>query len=147
MLSVNARVRRKDDEIVAKIMDGEAVIINLANGLYYSTDLLGGTIWSMIEADEPLSHIIATIVARYDVAHAQAQADTLRLVDELLAQDLVSVVESVGVAAALPLAPPVVAPPEKLPYAAPQLSAYSDLEELLALDPPTPGFADIPWKE
>ena len=36
---------------------------------------------------------------------------------------------------------------DKLPYKSPQLHIYTDMEDLLALDPPTPGFADIPWKE
>jgi len=147
MLSLDTRLRRKDEEIVAKIMDGEAVIINLANGLYYSTDRLGGTIWSMIEAEAPLSQMVATISARYDVSPGQAQADLVRFVDALLAHDLIAVADTNDTATAGPAAAPVIAAEEKLPYAPPHVSAYTDLEELLALDPPTPGFADIAWKE
>lgn len=144
MLSLHSRLGRKDDEIVAKVMDGEAVIINLSNGMYYSLEQVGGAIWEMIEEGYRLDEIVAAIVARFEVSPAQAQDDALRLAAELIHHELIVIAE-----------PEREEPPRrqdargpgKLPYAAPQLGAYSDMEELLALDPPTPGFADLPWKE
>ena len=145
MVALDTRLRRKDDDIVAKVMDGEAVIINLSSGVYYSIDHVGATMWEMIESSSSLEEVVTAILARYDVPQALARDDVLRLAGELLQHELVVI------AAPEPAEPPPTAPvaagPQKLPYESPQLNAYTDMEDLLALDPPTPGFADIPWKE
>jgi len=142
MLELHDRLRRKDEEVIAKVMDGEAVIINLANGLYYSIDRAGGPMWEMIEAGRRLDEIVASITARYDVAAARAETDVLRLANDLLREGLVAL-DGHGEPP-----PPAVDPvvESRLPYESPQLTAYRDMEDLLALDPPTPGLQDIPWK-
>ena len=145
MLSLRTRLRRKDDDIVAKVMDGEAVIINLSTGIYYSIDHVGAAMWELVEHGSSLDEIAAAIVARYDVSPAQAQADVARLGDELLHHDLVAVAADERPESASSV--PIAAAASKLPYTAPQLQVYTDMEDLLALDPPTPGFADIPWKQ
>lgn len=145
MLSLHTRLRRKDDDIVAKVMDGEAVIINLSTGIYYSIDQVGAAMWELIEQGSSLDEVASAIVARYDVQPAQAHDDVARLGGELLHHELVVV------AADEPQEPsrsaPVSAGAGKLPYMSPRLQIYTDMEDLLALDPPTPGFADIPWKQ
>jgi len=142
MLTPENRLRRKDEEVVAKVIDGEAVIINLANGMYYSLDNVGALVWSLVEDGCRLDQIAAVIVSRYEVAAAQAQQDVQDLAAHLLREDLVAIDEAIQSA---PPAVPANASP-KVPYESPKLRAYSDLEDLLALDPPTPGLADIPWK-
>ena len=142
MLALQDRLRRKDEEVIAKIMDGEAVIINLSNGLYYSIDRAGGSMWEMIEAGHRLDEVAATIAARYDVSAARAETDVLGLANDLLREGLVALDGHEG-------PPPAAVEPveqHKLPYESPQLTAYRDMEDLLALDPPTPGLQDIPWK-
>jgi hypothetical protein len=145
MLALHTRLRRKDDDIVAKVMDGEAVIINLSNGIYYSSDQVGAAMWELIEQQYSLDEVAEAIAARYDVPRALAQDDAVRLAGELLQHELVVV------AAEEPQEPSrsalASAGADRLPYRSPQLQVYTDMEDLLALDPPTPGFADIPWKE
>jgi hypothetical protein len=36
--------------------------------------------------------------------------------------------------------------PELRPYEPPVLERYADMEDLLALDPPMPGIANLPWQ-
>jgi hypothetical protein len=145
MLALHTRLRRKDDDIVAKVMDGEAVIINLSNGIYYSSDHVGAAMRELIEKRYSLDEIAAAIMARYDVPRALAQDDAIRLGGELLQHELVVVAADEPQEPARPVPAPAGA--DKLPYQSPQLHTYTDMEDLLALDPPTPGFADIPWKE
>lgn len=142
MLALETRLCRRDEDVVAKVMDGEAVIINLSNGTYYSADGVGGFVWGLIDGGVRLDEVAAEVQARYDVDATRARADVLKFVADLLAEDLVTVGEDRGVpreerpAAAA-----------RLPYAPPCLNVYRDMEELLALDPPTPGLADLRWKE
>src|ERR1700688_1331227 len=104
MVALHTRLRRKDDDIVAKVMDGEAVIINLSSGVYYSIDHVGAAMWEMVEGSSSLEEGLAAIVARYDVPQALAQDDVLRLAGELLHHELVVV------AAPEPAEPPPIEP-------------------------------------
>jgi hypothetical protein len=142
MVSLESRLRCKGEDVVAKVMDGEAVIINLATGTYYSMADVGAAIWSMIESGRRLDEIVAALAQRYDMELSTIQADVLRLADELLREQLVVITEEAeGDAAIEPH------DTQKLPYSPPQLCLYRDMEDLLALDPPTPALADLPWKE
>lgn len=138
------RLRRREDDVVAKIMDGEAVIINLATGVYYSMDGIGTTVWSRIEDGLSLRAIVAEVASRYDVTTERAGEDVLRLANELIAEDLVAIGDPDESAGEVAAPPPGSA---RLPYVPPRLTPYRDMEDLLALDPPTPGLADLRWKE
>jgi Coenzyme PQQ synthesis protein D (PqqD) len=84
MLTLQSRLRPNEQEVAAKVMDGEAIIINLANGIYYSMDKVGALIWEALAAAHSLEEVILAIIARYDVSREQAQADVERLAAELL---------------------------------------------------------------
>ncbi len=45
MLTLNDRLRPREEEVASKVIDGEAIIINLANGVYYSMDKVGALVW------------------------------------------------------------------------------------------------------
>ena len=130
------------EEIAAKLIDDEAIIINLANGVYYSMDNAAGLVWQMLERGHSLKEVITSVIARYDIPAEQARADVTRLVEELVQENVVVVSSRV-------------APPEakngagqepRLPYERPKLNIYRDMGDLLALDPPTPEL-DTPWEE
>jgi hypothetical protein len=131
------------EEVAAKVIDSEAIIINLANGIYYSMDKAGGVIWEMLEAGHSLEEVIAAATTRYDVSREQAQTDVERLATELLQENLLRVLDG----GAPPQKPLVEEGQPKLPYETPTLNIYRDMGDLLALDPPTPGFQEIAWKE
>lgn len=136
-------VRPNDEEAVAKLIDGEAILINLVSSIYYSMEGTGAVIWSMIEAGQPLAAIAVELAAAYDVTEQQAREDVDRLVAELLEQRLVLPADGGTLAAPSAAAPPA----EKRPYASPKLNTYTDMGNLLALDPPVPGFELISWEK
>jgi coenzyme PQQ synthesis protein D (PqqD) len=141
MLTLRHCLAPNADEVAGEVIDGEAIIINLATGVYYSMDRVGGLIWGLIEARHSLLDIVTTIVARYDVSRERAEADVQRVASELLEQKLVVVSDAEpsprrDQEGALP----------NLSYETPGLTAYRDMGDLLALDPPAPGLRNIPWK-
>lgn len=140
MVNLRSRLQPNREEIAAKVMDGEAVIINLLTGVYYSMDKAGGFIWDMIDGGSSMEEVIEAVVARYDVTRESAQADVERLTAELLQEKLV--VESDHEPA--PRQNREAAPQERLPYEPPKLNIYRDMGDLLALDPPTPGLEKFP---
>ena len=137
-LSSSTRLSPNAAEVAAKIMDGEAILINLSDGMYYSMDLAGGLVWQMIETHASVSEIVQSVSAHYTVEPDQAAADILQLAGELLAARLVLVCSDLS-SGERP-APPVLLV-ERSAYQAPHLNAYRDMAELLALDPPHPGLA------
>jgi hypothetical protein len=140
---LSRRLQPRGEEVAAKVIDGEAIIINLANGIYYSMDKVGGLIWDMVQTGHSLEEIIQGVTERYDVAREKVESDVVELVEEMLRENLVAVAEDGGAPAEAGPVPPG----GKLPYEAPKLNIYRDMGDLLALDPPTPGLGDTPWKD
>jgi len=134
---------RVPEGIAARVIDGEAIIINLTTGIYYSMDRVGGSIWAMLEDGHSLGQIAEAVIDRYEVSSEQAQDDLERVTAELVRENLIAVSDD----QAAPQGDREVKQHQRLPYETPRLNAYRDLGELLALDPPRPGFADIVWKD
>ena len=63
MFTLQNRLRPNEAEVAAKVLDGEAIIINLSNGIYYSMDKVGGLIWEMIERGRSLQEIVESIAS------------------------------------------------------------------------------------
>jgi len=141
MLTPEMRLRLRSADIASKVMDGEAIIINLANGIYYSLDKAGGLVWERIAATATIGETVAAVTARYDVSPVRAQADIERLLGELIEEELVEAFD--GEPSQRNAVP--VACAERLAYERPTLAVYRDMGDLLALDPPSPGL-DSPWQ-
>jgi len=153
------------DRAAGDVIDGEAIIINLTTGAYYSLQGIGGEIWSMIAARRSTASMLDEIVAGYDVAEDDARNDLHAVLDELLAEELIVASRgdvpghpdrSEGSPSSVVAGDPSPSPRlrmttgsttgrAKQPYRKPQLEVFRDMEELLALDPPAPGMSRIGW--
>ncbi|MHA1537102.1 MAG: PqqD family protein [Alphaproteobacteria bacterium] len=125
------------DEVAAKDVDGEAVLINLTNGMYYSMDLVGGFIWSLIEGGHDLPAIAQAVAERYGIAGDVAREDVETLAQQLLDEKLALPGE--GEASADPIK--AGSAPDK--YVAPELNKFDDMVDLFALDPPLPELSKL----
>jgi len=142
MLNLNQCAVPNKNEITSKVMDGEAIMINLATGIYYSMDKVGGTIWEGIEQEQQLGQILQTVLTGYEVSKDQASKDLESLVSQLLDENLIALQEKEE-PLSFEKAEQARAP---LPYESPILNSYRDMGDLLALDPPMPGMAETPWQ-
>ena len=141
MLKPENHLQINTEEVAARVIDGEAIMINLSNGTYYSMNDAGGFIWEMIEHKLSLGKMAESVAAHYDVSADQARADVERLVTELVDEHLVILEENPD-----PEGEGWEREPEQiLAYESPQLVIYRDMADLLALDPPTPGLEFTPW--
>jgi hypothetical protein len=128
-------------DVAAKIIDGEAIILNIANGLYFSMGDLGAFVWERIEAGCSCGEIRDAVVARYDVDAARAGDDVAALLHTLLEEGLVVRTEAHGTPATQSPAA------DRLPSVRPELHRYDDMVDLLALDPPMPGLGSTTWRD
>ena len=145
MLSTQARLLPVGDEVAAKVIDGEAIIINLVNGSYYSMVDAGAEVWSLIERGCSLDEIVESVAASYEVDEETARADVASLSSDLLEEGLVSLASETEAGSVHK--PAATHSGERSPYEAPKLVKYTDMADLLALDPPMPGLAENPWAE
>ena len=143
MLNLQNSFRTREQEVASKVIDGEAIIINLANGVYYSIDKVGALVWDLLQAGHTLEQVIGAVTARYDVTREQAESDVRELVGELVQENLVSPSENGNSASPETSSGGT----DRLPYDSPKLNIYRDMRDLLALDPPVPGLGDTPWKD
>ena len=127
------------EDIAAKVIDGELIIIRLSDGTYYSMDNVGTCVWELIEAGHPIPALLQTVAAWYATPVERVEGDVSALLRELLAERLIVAVPGGDVAK---LETPE-APRGSPAYAAPRMNIYRDMGNLLALDPPTPGIDDL----
>ena len=132
-----------DAQVAGKVLDGEAIIINLSNGVYYSLAKVGGVIWEEIMRGASVEEIVSAITADYTVSPEQAWRDFEILAAELWREDLILAANQERA----PRATQAHLAAEKKNYEPPTLNIYRDMNDLLALDPPMPGLQDVPWKD
>jgi len=120
--------------VINEIIDGEAVIVNLETGIYYSIDKIGALIWSFIENEMPVGQIIETIAARCNGSHEAIGNGVNHLVAQLREEELIVYAGSRDPGdGGYP--PPAVGPPaHRFPFEKPVLHKYNDMEGLLLLD-------------
>jgi hypothetical protein len=117
--------------VASEIIDGEAVIMNLKTGKYFSAASSGCLIWACIEKAQPVDHIAKLFVAQYAATPEQAKTEVHRFIQDLLAEDLIRAAES-----ASPLSLSDIGGSEtRKSFNAPILNTYSDMQDLLLLDP------------
>jgi hypothetical protein len=138
VIGTNERLGVRRSEVAAKVIDGEAILINLSTGLYYSMGKVGGRVWSLIEQNRNCRDIASAIAAEYEIAAATAANDVAELVEQLAAEKLIDA----GPQDDAPRAgPELVNGTVKAAYAKPELRKFGDMAEIFAMDPPLPGLA------
>ena len=133
MLNTATRLCPNQDEIAAEILDGEAIIINLATGSYYSMADSAALVWQAVEHHCSLEEIAHRLTTHYDAPLDRARADVAALAERMLTEKIAIPSNAAACRGAAPAAPE-----QRLAYASPTLSVYSDMRNLLALDPPIP---------
>ncbi len=123
--------------VVGEILDGEAVIMNLKSGNYFSTDKVGSMLWGMIEKGADYQTMLAALDAHFDADVKQISAAIDAFLDDLITNDLVRTaeIESVGIGQAELEQPDIVQRNGRGDFTAPVLTVYSDMQDLLLLDP------------
>ena|SRR2546422_2299993 len=89
----HARVRIAED-VISRVLDGEAVILGLEAGVYYGLDSVGTRIWELIGERGWVREILARLVDEYDVEPGRCERDLLGLLRELREQGLITVVDA-----------------------------------------------------
>lgn len=77
------------EDVVAEVLDGEAVLLNLTTGVYFGLNETGTRVWQLLEAREDLRTVISRIADEFGVDRTAVETDVMRLVQDLVEKRLV----------------------------------------------------------
>ncbi|HEX6644673.1 MAG TPA: PqqD family protein [Gemmatimonadales bacterium] len=135
------RYELRSGDVTGKVIDGEAIVMNLATGAYYSLDGAGAVLWELLEQGYSRNEAVEALYERFAAEREVIARDADGLIAELVAEDLVT--ESTARVAPLRMAFEEL----RAEYTAPALNKFTDMADLLALDPPMPGLDETSWGE
>ena len=119
------------NKVMSELLDGEAVIIDLASGTYHAATGVAATVWSGIVVGHSLERIMDDVRrAHTDVptdAELHVKEFIVRVVDSGLA------VPSTEILSTADARSPIQGEPT--PWSLPVLESHDDLADLLLLDP------------
>lgn len=130
----NQRFRVNTPTVTHETIDGEAVIINLDSGNYYSLVEVGSFIWGLVEKGASASEVHNVILQTYQGDAQDIDRGVQELMAQLQQENLIVPVDGAGEALDLTQVVPA-NNHEKLSFNPPSLHKYSDMQELLLLDP------------
>ena len=121
--------RVNEPHVISEIIEGEVIILNLERGSYFSLNESGMVIWQAIRDGLGRDDMLRLLAQRYACDHATLEEDLAQLLKTLEEEQLIS---------------NDVRPPQPLEidgeqpggiYLKPRLDKFTDLEDLLLLDP------------
>jgi hypothetical protein len=129
----NQKFRVNTPTVTHETIDGEAVIINLDSGNYYSLVEAGSFIWSLVEKGASASEVQQVVQQIYQGNATEIDRGVEELLAQLQQENLIVPVAGADDLAELNL--PSQNGHEKPSFSAPLLNKFSDMQELLLLDP------------
>lgn len=132
-----SKFRVNEPKVVHETIDGEVVLVNLERGDYFSLVTAGADIWDGLTKGLSQGEIVSEIAQRYEGDRETIEQATNNFIAQLQQEELI-VVAPANEASNGNLSnsqPQAIPSAEKLPFEPPSLDKYTDMEELLALDP------------
>lgn len=140
--NVDKHFKLNIQDVNAEVIDGEAIVINVTTGVYYSLDGAGAYIWELLTSGASVAESVQALMNRYRISAEQASTDLNEITSQLVEEGLVSETEPSGPSSVNGYS----SSGDAETYEKPLLNIYRDMGDLLALDPPTPGLTLTPWE-
>jgi hypothetical protein len=113
----------------SKVFDDEVVVLEMQSGTYFSLRATGVDVWKLVEANATPAQISEALGERYDAPTTEIANAVGAVLGELAEARLIVGDESLAPGeTSLPAA-------EKAPFTAPEIERFTDMQELLLLDP------------
>ena len=78
------------EDVVFEVLDGEAVVLNLKTGIYFTLNQVGTRAWQLIREHGELSKVRDVMLAEYEVEAAVLDADLKELAEQLRSKGLLA---------------------------------------------------------
>ena len=122
--------RSNGPRFVDESLDGEALIMDMVTGTYYTCLGPSTVAWDALKGGADTGDVASLVASMYGVEPADVARDLDGFVAELLAEEMLVVADG-----APPTAGPVPPTTPPGPYEPMRLERYTDLADLILLDP------------
>jgi hypothetical protein len=129
-MDATTKFRINSPRVIWETVEGEVLLIDLGNGNYYSLRGTGAVIWHAVERGAQVSEIAVLLGRTYDGENELTMALT-RFLEEIVAEELVVPMPSDGEATTALTEAAV----SGGPFETPLLEKYTDMQDLVLLDP------------
>ncbi len=126
-------LRLNSPPVVLETVDEETIIVNLDSGCYYDLNHSGGRILAALAGGAERAEAARVVAAAYGIDAAELDVAVAELAAQLLAEGILVEAEAAANGGSFPGS--AAAGPPTRPYEAPALGRYTDMQELLVLDP------------
>jgi hypothetical protein len=89
-LTESSTIKAVDHHTSAEV-DGENVILDLEEGVYYGLNPVGTQVWKRIQDPTPVGKIVTDLTAEYDVDYERCFDDVVSLLEDLAENGLIVV--------------------------------------------------------
>jgi hypothetical protein len=129
--------RINSPKVIHETIDGETVIVNLDSGNYYSLEKVGADIWALIGKGIPLRGIVDDMAHRYTGTQKEIEQAVHQFMNELEQEELVITDKSQGNGSdpGSGIRDRTEEIEGRTNFETPALHKYSDMQDLLLLDP------------
>lgn len=123
-------IHRQGEDVVIEAFADETIAVHLGTGRYYTIDLIGAETLDPLARGWDLPAIAQYLALRYDADEAVVSDAIEGFTRQLLDERLICPAPESSAAAPVPA-------PERAtgPFTAPTIAVYTDMEDLLLLDP------------
>jgi hypothetical protein len=119
-------------QVIHETIDGETIIIDLATGTYFSLQGAAPAIWNGLVAGHSDEQIVASLQSAYTADAAELSEAIRPFLEDLVSDQLIAPSQASGPPAAVSSPSPTA---ERVPFAAPKLERYEDMQDIILLDP------------
>jgi hypothetical protein len=77
------------EQVMARKVGDETVILDLASGMYFGLDAVGTRAWQLMEEGRTLKEVCDAVLDEFDAGREQVERDILALVAELRSRRLI----------------------------------------------------------
>lgn len=79
----------QDEDTAFREIEGLAYVVDPATSDLHSFNEVASRVWVLLDGERTVSEVVDMVVGEFDVDRATAEADTLELLEELLAKGLI----------------------------------------------------------
>jgi hypothetical protein len=120
-------------KVVHETIDGEAILIQLERGNYFSLAGSGQELWALLSSGHTAAEAVGLLAERYAVSAGEIEPWAAGLVEELVSEELLSPVDGEGAPAGSRNGAVLSDVPGQ--FAPVKLEKYTDMQDHLLIDP------------
>lgn len=136
-MDLKKRFRINSPKVVHDSIDNEVIIIEFDSGNYYSLNQSGSDIWKLIHEESSMKEIFDNLSAKYQTNSHTIEEILWPFLNELKNENLIIEIENKDqkTPKKLSIKQKTILKTDKTDFEIPILQKYSDMQDLLLLDP------------